>query len=172
MMGWTGKVLRVNLDDGAIKEEGISEKILKDFIGGVGIGTHYLFNEIETPIDPLSSQNRLIIATGPLTGTPIVSSGRFCLVTVSPLTNYFLQSHCGGHFGPELKYSGHDAIIIDGSAKGPVYLSIDDDDIDIRPAVHLWGKGVKASVRKSTSENDPESKVLTIGPAGERKALI
>lgn len=172
MLGWKGKALRIDLREGNIKEEKIGKERLKSCIGGVGIATDYLYNESEFPVVPLSGGNSIYIFNGPLTGTPVVSSGRFCLVTASPLTNYFLQSHCGGHFGPELKYSGYDGIIIENSSEHPSYISIDDDQIEIRDARHLWGKGVKSTVRKLKSENDPECKVLAIGPAGEGLSLL
>ncbi|MBN1785882.1 MAG: aldehyde ferredoxin oxidoreductase, partial [Candidatus Methanofastidiosa archaeon] len=108
MLGWSGYVLRVNLDDGSFRREPIKKDLLRSAIGGVGLATDFMFGEARGRIDPLSRGNAIHIFTGPFTGTPIVSSGRFCLVTTSPLTNYYLQSHCGGQFGPELKYSGHD----------------------------------------------------------------
>jgi aldehyde:ferredoxin oxidoreductase len=119
-------------------------------------------------IDPLSPDNPILLMTGPLTGTGIASTGRYCIVTVSPLTGSFLQSHSGGQVGPEMRYAGYDGIIISGSSPEPVVLSIDDDHVELIPAEKLWGLTVKRSMREIEASFDPEAKALTIGPAGER----
>jgi len=172
MNGWAGNLLRVNLSDGSIDKEKLDKEILHDTIGGMGTATRYLFDELKGKIEPLSEENKVIIFAGPFAGTPIASSGRFCMVTTSPLTNYFLQSHCGGHFGPEMKYSELDGIIIEGRADDPVYLLIEDDHYELKTADKLWGRGVKATTSTLERDNDPESKILAIGPAGERQIPI
>ncbi|MHC1605104.1 MAG: aldehyde ferredoxin oxidoreductase family protein [Candidatus Methanofastidiosia archaeon] len=172
MPGWGGKVLRVDLTGGKIKQEKVGKDLLRKYIGGVGLGSYYLLNEIREDIDPLSPANKIMIFTGPLTGTGIPSSGRFCIVTKSPLTGCFLQSHSGGHFGPEVRYASLDGIIIEGKAENPVYLYVEDDYVEIKNASRIWGKGIKETTRILENEVDGEARILAIGPAGENRVLI
>jgi len=171
--GYMGKFLRVNLTDGSIKEEKISDELLKMFIGGRGLGVKILYDELKPGIDPLSPENKIAILTGPLTGTAAPSSGRWCSVTKSPLTGTIHDSHSGGHFGPELKFAGFDGIIIEGASEKPVYLWIHDGEAELRDASHLWGKDTHDTTDIICKElGDEKIKVACIGPAGENLVKI
>jgi len=174
--GYMGKVLRVNLTKGKIKEETVPEEVLRNWIGGRGLGVYIMLKEVDPKVDPLSPDNKAIVLTGPLVGVPgVPSSGRWCSVTKSPLTNTIHDSHCGGKFGPELKFAGVDAIIIEGAAKEPVYLWIHDGKAELRSAKHLWGLDVhtttdmiKEELAKEIGKDEADKiKVACIGPAGE-----
>ncbi len=171
--GYMGKFLRVNLSDGTIKEEKFSDEVLKNYIGGRGLGVRILYDELKPGTDPLSPENKILIMTGPLTGTAAPQSGRWCSVTKSPLTGTIHDSHSGGSFGPELKFSGFDGIIIEGAAEKPVYLWIHDGEAEIRKADHLWGKDTHTTTDMIIKElGDPNIKVACIGPAGENLVRI
>lgn len=165
MHGYTGTILKIDLTTQKITQEPLSEKDAKKYIGGKGLGAKLLLDTIDPKIDPLSSENVLILCTGPLTGTSAPTSGRWCIVTKSPATSAFLDSQIGGYFGAEIKKSGYDFIIISGKAETPVYITIHDDDITIKDADHLWGK--TTSVTEDLLQN--EGRVLSIGPAGENQ---
>ncbi len=169
MLGtYAGKLLRINLSTGEIRKEEIPEKLLREYIGGRGLASKYLFDEIDPTVDPLSPENKLIFATGPLTGTPAPTGGRYMVVTKGPLTGTIASSNSGGFFGAELKHAGYDMIIIEGKAKNPVYISIREDDVEIKDASHLWGKTTHETTRILREEfGDNLAKVACIGPAGE-----
>ena len=171
-----GKVLRVDLWTGKIREEKLPDRILRNWIGGRGLGVYLMLKEVDPKVDPLSPANKAIVLTGPLTGIPgVPSSGRWVSVTKSPLTNTIHDSHCGGKFGPELKFAGVDAIIIEGESDEPVYLWIYDGKAELRCAKHLWGKDVHATTDMIKEElageigkdEAEQIKVACIGPAGE-----
>jgi len=171
--GYMGKFLRVNLTDGTIKEEKISDEVLKMFIGGRGLGVKILYDELKPGVDPLSPENKIVILTGPLTGTAAPSSGRWCSVTKSPLTGTIHDSHSGGYFGPELKFAGFDGVIIEGASEKPVYLWIHDGEAELRDASHLWGKDTHDTTDMICKElGDEKIKVACIGPAGENLVKI
>ncbi|MCR8433344.1 MAG: aldehyde ferredoxin oxidoreductase family protein [Crenarchaeota archaeon] len=179
--GYMGKILRVNLTKGKIKEERLPEDVLRTWIGGRGLGVYIMLKEVDPKVDPFSPDNKIIILTGPLVGIPgVPSSGRWASVTKSPLTNTIHDSQCGGKFGPELKFAGVDAIIIEGASKKPVYLWIHDGKAELRDAKHLWGKDTHATTNIIKEELSKEigadeaknSKVLCIGPAGENLSRI
>ena len=167
MHGWTGKFLRVNLTKSKITVEDLDPKIAKDFIGGRGMGVKYLYDEIDPKVDALSPDNKLIMVTGPLTGTGAPSSNRYMVVTKSPLTGAIAESSAAGNFATSLKYAGYDMIIFEGKAKKPAYLWIDDDNVEIRDAKNLWGKTTGETEVTAIAETAPEAKVACIGPAGE-----
>jgi len=168
MNAWVGKILRVNLTKGAVSVEDLDQKSAHDYIGGRGLGVKYLYDEIDPKVNPLSPGNKLIMATGPLTGTGALAGGRYTAVTKSPLTGAIANSNSGGYFGAELKYAGYDMIILEGKAKTPVYLWIENDSIEIRKAQHLWGKDTHQTTEAILAETDVEAKVACIGPAGEK----
>ncbi|MDD2206132.1 MAG: aldehyde ferredoxin oxidoreductase family protein [Aminobacterium sp.] len=167
MFGWTGRVLRVNLGEKTWKIEPIRSEDARLFIGARGLGTKYYIDEVDPTVDPLSPENKLIFATGPLTGTLTTSSGRYDVITKGPLTGTIAASNSGGFWGPELKYAGFDMVILEGKAKAPVYIYIYNDMIEIRDARHLWGKDVHSVTDSLLTETDSEAKVACIGPAGE-----
>ncbi|ACS90065.1 aldehyde ferredoxin oxidoreductase family protein [Thermococcus sibiricus] len=169
MFGYMGKILRVNLTTGEIKVEELKEEDAKNFIGGRGFASKFLLEEIDPKVDPFSPENKLIFATGPLTGTTAPTGGRYMVITKSPLTGFIASSNSGGFFGPELKFAGYDMLIIEGKADHPVYISIKDDDVEIKDASHLWGKRVGETTDKLLEEfGDKKARVACIGPAGEK----
>ena len=137
--GYQGRILRVNLTSGDVKVESINEEWAKKYIGGRGYGTRILFEEIDPKVDPLSEDNKVVIATGPLDGTLAPSSGRVMVVTKGALNGAIACSNSGGHFGPELKRAGYDMIVLEGKAKEPVYIWINKGKVEIRSAKHIWG---------------------------------
>jgi aldehyde:ferredoxin oxidoreductase len=168
MKGWIGKLIRVDLTKGEWKVEELDQKMAAKFIGGRGLGTKILFDEIDPKVDPFSPNNKLIMATGPLTGTSASAAGRYMVITKSPLTGTIACSNSGGHFGAELKFAGFDLIIFEGKAKEPVYLYIEDGKAEIRDAKALWGKTTHETTDQILSETDMDARVACIGPAGER----
>lgn len=168
MNGWIGKILRVNLTNGEFKVEDLDKNLAIKFLGGRGLGSKILYDEIDPRIDPLGPENKLILATGPLTGTSASAAGRYMAITKSPLTGTIACSNSGGHFGPELKFSGFDMIIIEGKAKEPVYIYIEDGAIEIRDAKSIWGKTTHEATDQIHEETDIDSKIACIGPGGER----
>ena len=171
--GYQGKILRVDLTNEKIATEPLNKEWAKQFIGGKGLGARYLFEELKPGTDPLSPDNILSIWTGPLVGTLTPLTGRYVLVTKSPLTGTFLDSYAGGFFGSELKYTGFDGVIIKGKAKKLSYLWINDGKAEIRDAKNLAGKDTfktEELVRKETGHKF--TRVASIGPAGEKLGLI
>ncbi len=168
MHGWTGKTVTIDLSGGKISETKTDSSIVRSFIGGRGLGVKLYYDAIDPNIDPLSPENILIFATGPLTGTLAPLSGRHAMVSKSPLTGTILDSSSGGFFGKELKFAGIDALIIKGAAEEPVYVSIDNEDIDILNAKELWEKNVRAC----TDMLSARGRVACIGRAGERLVPI
>ncbi|MFA4669508.1 aldehyde ferredoxin oxidoreductase [Pyrococcus kukulkanii] len=170
MYGYWGKILRVNLSDGTIKEEKFDESFAKKWLGTRGFGIYYLLKEMDPKVDPFSPENKLIFATGPLTGTSAPTGGRYMVITKSPLTGYIAMANSGGYFGAELKFAGWDAIIVEGKADHPVYIYINEESVEIRDASHLWGKLVSETEEKLKEEvGDKNVQIASIGPAGENK---
>lgn len=165
-MAYTGKVLRVNLTTGKATTEPLKDEWARDYLGGKGLSIKYLYEELEPGIDPLSPDNKLILMTGPLTGTIVPNTGKLAVAAKSPATGTILDCSIGGHFAPELKYAGYDAVIIEGKAKMPVYLFINDDKIELRSATDLWGKGAHETEHLIT-ETLGDVITLAIGQAGE-----
>lgn len=168
MKGWIGKILRVDLTKGESKVEELDPKLGAKFIGGRGLGSKILSDEIDPKVDPFSPNNKLIMATGPLTGTGASAAGRYMVITKAPLTGTIACSNSGGHFGAELKFAGFDLIIFEGKAKEPVYLYIEDGKVEIRDAKSIWGKTTHETTDQILSETDMDARVACIGPAGEK----
>lgn len=162
-----GQILRVDLTTGKISAEALKENDCKMFLGGSGLATKYLFDEVSKGTDPLGSHNKLIFMTGPLTGTESPSAGRYCVVTKSPLTGLWGEGNSGGSWGVYLKNSGFDGIIFEGISPKPVYLLIDDGKAELRDARHLWGKGVGETYRLIREGLGEDFNVACIGIAGE-----
>ncbi len=162
-----GKLLRINLTARSIKTEDIPEKILTGYVGGRGLGSKYLYDELMPKTDPLSKENKLFFATGPILGTNVPTSSRFSLVSKSPLTGAIACSSSGGHFGVDLKSTGYDMLAIEGKADTPCYLYIDENKAEIRDAKTLWGKNTQETVDILLSETDTKAGIACIGPAGE-----
>ncbi len=172
-MSYAGKVLRVNLSEGTHRVEDLPQDKAKLYLGGRGLASKILYDELDPKVDPLSPQNILIFATGPLTGTTAPTGGRYMVVTKGPLTGTIASSNSGGFWGPELKAAGYDMIIIEGAAQKPVYISIKDDEVSIKDASHLWGLDTHTTTDKLIEEfGDPKAKVACIGPAGENLVKV
>jgi aldehyde:ferredoxin oxidoreductase len=172
MYGWTGTTLRVNLSTGEITREATNLQKAKLFIGARGLGAKLLTDEVDPKVDALGPKNKLIFAPGPLSGTFAPSMGRYDVVTKSPLTGAIAASNSGGSFGPEVKFAGYDMIVFEGKSKSPVYLWINDDQVELRDASTLWGKTVPETTEAIRAETDEDAKVACIGPAGEKLSLI
>lgn len=172
MHGWMGRILRIDLSKKKISSQPLTNEQAELFLGGRGLGAEILFRELPRGIGPLSPENKLIFATGPLTGTGAPTSGRYSVTTRSPLTGTIFDSNSGGHFGVQLKRSGWDAVVLDGRADRPSYIWIHDDATEIRNADHVWGLDTHATEDTVKSETHKDAKVACIGPAGERQVLI
>ncbi|SHJ79011.1 aldehyde:ferredoxin oxidoreductase [Anaerobranca californiensis DSM 14826] len=172
MYGYRGKILRVNLTEKTFKVEDLDLELAKKFIGGRGLGEKLFMDEVDPKVDPLSPENKFLVVTGPLTGTPTPTGGRYMVVTKSPLSDTIACSNSGGFWGAELKFAGYDVIIVEGKADNPVYIYIEDDKVEIKDAQHLWGKVVSETTKSLTEECGEKAKVLTIGPAGEKLSKI
>ncbi|MFA0887872.1 MAG: aldehyde ferredoxin oxidoreductase family protein [Synergistales bacterium] len=162
-----GRLLFVDLSTGAIRERFLSSSAVVRFLGGKGLGIALLAERTPISCDPLDPGNPLCFLTGPLTGTPFPTSGRFTIATRSPLTGLWLDSHAGGHFAHTLRRAGWDGLVFTGRADVPVYLWIEEDRAELREAKNLRGLGVDETVGRIRGETDPKAHVACIGPAGE-----
>jgi len=168
MGGYTGIILRVNLSKGKIIKESLKEELAHKYVGGRGLNSRFLYDEVKPGVAPLGPDNKIFIGVGPCNGTIVPGSQRFTVTSKSPLTGILGDTNSGGSFGAELKYAGYDMIIIEGQAQKPVYLWVDDDRVELRPAEHLWGKTTREAARAIEREiGDPDISVISIGPAGE-----
>lgn len=177
MRGFMGKVLRVNLTEGKHKVEPLNEEWTAEFLGGRGLAVRMYMSETDPGVDPLSAENKLVLACGPLVGTGVVSAASCYVVGKSSLTGGIACAKTRGHFGAELKFAGFDAIIIEGASQAPVILSIMDDRVGLKPAIHLWGRTTVETERVFKSEiEDPwaarETHMAVIGPAGENQVRM
>jgi len=168
MFGYMGKILRINLTNGKTTKEPLEEKVARKFIGGRGLGAYILFNELKPGIDPLGPENKLVIATGVVTGIPFPGNSGLNVMAKSPLTGIWGEATSKGFFGPELKAAGYDAIIIKGKAEKPVYLWINDGEVEIKDASRLRGKPTREVQKIIKAElKDDRVQVGCIGIAGE-----
>ena len=168
LYGYAGRLLRIDLSEGKVRIEETQPEMLRKFLGGVGYGAKLLYDEVPAGIDPLSSENKLVFTTGPLTGTGAPGSGFAEVCCKSPLTDVWGESKCGGEWGGTLKKAGYDFLVIEGKAKEPKYIVIDDGSIEIRPAGKLRGKTTYQKDRLIKEElKDAEFENAVIGPAGE-----
>ena len=166
--GWAGRLLRVDLTGERMVTEPVKAEWAENFMGGRGLTSKLLFDEVRPGTDPLSPENKIFIAVGPCNGTLVPGSTRITIAAKSPLTGFIGDSNSGGTMGAELKYAGYDALVIQGKAPRPSYLWIDNDTVKLRPADHLWGKTTGETRRAIEREiGDPEVQVASIGPAGE-----
>ena len=167
--GYKGKILRVNLSDSNFKVDPLPKAWVKDYIGGDGFGVKLLFEEVPGGTDPLSADNKLIVGTGPITGTMWPMSGRTVFISKAPLTGIWGESHVGGFLGPELKYAGYDMLVVEGKADRPVYIRIEDSHLELCNASELWGTTTdQTTINIKKAHHDPDIQVAAIGPAGER----
>jgi len=164
-----GKLLFVDLESGKFQDRFLTREAVARFLGGKGLGIALLDELAPSGCDPLDPENPLCFLTGPLTGTPFPTSGRFTVATRSPLTGLWLDSHCGGHFAQSLRRTGYDGIVFSGRADVPVYLWLQDGKAELREAAGFWGHGVDETVSGIRKETDPRAHVASIGPAGENR---
>jgi aldehyde:ferredoxin oxidoreductase len=164
--GWKRRILRIDLSTGAVQTFAPDDSVLITYLGGRGLGAKFVYDAGR--VDALALENLLVFAAGPLTGTRTPASGRVSLSTKSPLTGTIFDSNCGGSFGPELKKAGYDAIIVSGQAPEPVYLELEDDRVELKPAEALWGRNVK----ETTKLLKDKGSVACIGRAGEQQVLL
>ncbi len=162
---YMNKYLAVDLTTREITTGSLDPQLAENYVGAKGLGLKLLY-DLARKVEALSPENLLIFVTGPLTGTLVQTSARSTVVTKSPLTNGFLDSHAGGHFGPALKRAGYDYVLIRGKSEQPVYLSITPQGCEILDASQLWGKGIFETEQR-LKQKHPGSRVASIGPAGE-----
>ena len=171
MGGWMGNVLVVNLTTGEVLTKPLDMELARQYLGGRGLGTRMLWDEVGPEVDALSPANVLIFAGGPLTGTGYQTSNRFSVSTKSPLTGTVLDANSGGFWGMQFKRTGFDAMIVRGKAEKPVYIEIKPGTVEIKDASHLWGKRVMETTTL-LGQNNNKRNVLCIGPAGENLSRI
>ena len=172
-MSWTKKILRVNLTEETCESEPLNMDWANQYLGQRGLGTKYLVEETDPKVDPLSPDNKLIMATGPLTGTLAPTGGRYSVITKGALTGAIACSNSGGYFGAEMKNAGWDMIIFEGKSEKPVYLSVENDKAELLDASDLWGKSVwetEDMIREKCG--DPDVRIASIGKAGENGVLF
>lgn len=171
-MAWTRNVLRVNLTKGSITIEPLNMQWANDYLGQRGLATKYLVEETDPTCDALSPDNKMIMTTGPLTGTMVSTAGRYSVVTKSPLTGCIACSNSGGYFGNEMKNAGFDMIIIEGKSPAPVYLYIENDKAELLSADDLWGKSAWATDELIHAKHqDPLVRIAVVGRAAEKGCL-
>jgi len=173
MDGYMGKILRVDLTAQKVKEEPLDPNLARDFIGGTGLGDRIIYEEVPPSTEPLSPENKIVFATGPVTATSYPGSARYQICFKSPLTGILCDASSGGYWGADFKRAGYDALIIEGVSPHPVYLWIHDGKVEFREASHLWGQDaleVQEAIRKELG--DEKIRVACIGPAGEKQVLL
>ena len=172
-MSWTRKLLRVDLGAGTCTAEPLNMEWARDYLGQRGLASKYLAEEVDPRVDPLAPENKLIFATGPLTGTTAATAGRYSVIAKGPLTGAIACSNSGGLFGAELKKAGWDLIVFEGRAPKPVYLWLHDEAAELLPADGLWGATVWDTEKKLRSKHqDAHVKIASIGGAGENGVLF
>ncbi|MHB8986845.1 MAG: aldehyde ferredoxin oxidoreductase family protein [Eubacteriales bacterium] len=160
-------ILRVDLTSGKITREKLNRDWAGQYYGGKGLAIKYLYEELAPGIDPLGPENKLILMTGPFTGTPAPCSGKLAIAAKSPANGAALDCSIGGSAGGELKFAGYDGIIIEGKSPAPVYLNIEDGNVTLEPAGELRGQGTRAVEFALRARHGREARVMSIGPAGE-----
>jgi len=165
--GYWHRVCFVDLSDGSVKYFDPGKDVYKNFIGGKGLGAKLLFDNTEPKIDPLSPDNVLVFSVGPIEGLALPSAARMALCFKSPLTNFFGESYCGGYIGTEMAKAGLDAIVVKGASKKPVYLYVEDGEVQIRDASDLWGLNTLETEKALWKEHGDKVQTAVIGQAGE-----
>ncbi len=171
-MSWTGKVLRVNLTKGTCKAEALNQEWAQDYLGQRGLATKYLVEEVDAKVDALAPENKMIMATGPLTGTMASTGGRYSVITKSPLTSCVACSNSGGFIGAEIKNAGWDMIIFEGKSPTPVYLYVVNDKAELLPADDIWGTTVwHTDEWLHRQHQDPMLRIAAVGRSAEAGCL-
>lgn len=166
--GYTGKRLDIDLTNQTWKVSELSPEVLTKYIGGKGLAAHIFYEEVDQGVDPLSPENPLIFATGPLSGSLAPTSGRTVVGTKSPLTGIWVDSNAGGFFGPELKKAGFDVLVLQGKASSPVMVLINDGNVQFKVADELWGLDTEQTHQWIKSQYGEDYRVACIGTAGEK----
>ena len=161
MYGWTGNILRIDLNEKWVTEEKLDSDVARNYLGGRGLGIYFLSRELDPACDPLSPENILVLATGPLTGTRAPTAARAMVTTKSPLTGALTCSNTGGYFPAELKKSGIDLIIFQGCVPEPTYLWIENGQAELRSAVHIWGKTTHETDAALRAETHPSARIAS-----------
>jgi len=170
--GIAGQLLRVDLTAGKTWGDPLSPQEWREYLGGVGIGAKILYEEVPPDVQWDDPENRLVLATGPFAGMPVWGSGGLTVITRGALTNGATSTQANGFFGANLKYSGYDAIVLQGESPGWVYLYIHDDVVELRDATHLLGKDTwetQQALEEETGFSGHRLSVYTSGIAGENK---
>ena len=164
-----GKILDVNLSTGSISTNEVGDDVVRKFIGGSGMAAKLFLERVSPDVDPLSAENVFFLMTGPLAGTGLPGSSRFTMSCKSPLTGIWGEAAGGGNFAPALKRAGYDGIVVSGASDKPVYISIEDDKVEIKDASDLWGKDVYETVDilSERVEGKTKPRIVCIGQAGE-----
>ena len=167
LKGYTGKRLHVDLSKGKVSALKLEEGFCRTYLGGKGFAAKILYEETRQGINPLSPENLLVLAVGPLVGTAVPGANRLVACFKSPLTGIWGESYCGGELGTQLKWAGIDVLTIAGRSPKPVYLMVDDGAVELKDASHIWGKDSYEAERILIEEAGREFQFATIGPAGE-----
>jgi len=167
MDGVKGKLLEIDLSKASHREVKLEKELIKKYIGGRGLGVKLLGDLLPKNVDPLGEENIMLILTGPLTGSIVPGSGKYVVISKSPVTGGFLDSYSSGRLAPEIKFAGYDGLIIKGKAKRPSYIYIEDKNVEIKHAAHLWGKDTFETEEILQGSGEEEYGTMCIGPAGE-----
>ncbi|WP_369161863.1 aldehyde ferredoxin oxidoreductase family protein [Candidatus Thiodiazotropha sp. LNASS1] len=171
-MSWAGKILRVNLTQGTCTTEALNRQWAQEYLGQRGLASKYLVEEIDPQVDPLSPENKMIMTTGPLTGTMAATSGRYSVVTKGPLTNCIACSNSGGFIGAEMHFAGWDMIIFEGKSPKPVYLYLVNDKAELLSAEEIWGTSVwHTDEWLHAKHQDPMLRIAAVGRSAEAGCL-
>ncbi|HRJ52701.1 MAG TPA: aldehyde ferredoxin oxidoreductase family protein [Candidatus Thiothrix moscowensis] len=171
-MAWTKQILRINLSNATVQVEPLNMEWARDYLGQRGLATRYFVEEVDPRVDALGPDNKLIMTTGPLTGTMASTGGRYSVITKSPLTGAIACSNSGGFIGAEMKNAGWDMIIFEGKAPSPVYLYVENDQVEILPADDLWGKSVwETDELIHQKHQDPQIRISCVGRSAEAGCL-
>ncbi|MBJ6610541.1 MAG: aldehyde ferredoxin oxidoreductase family protein [Candidatus Thiothrix moscowensis] len=171
-MAWTKQILRINLSNATVQVEPLNMEWARDYLGQRGLATRYFVAEVDPNVDALGPDNKLIMTTGPLTGTMASTGGRYSVITKSPLTGAIACSNSGGFIGAEMKNAGWDMIIFEGKAPSPVYLYVENDKVEILPADDLWGKSVwETDELIHQKHQDPQIRISCVGRSAEAGCL-
>ncbi|RJP19139.1 MAG: aldehyde ferredoxin oxidoreductase [Candidatus Abyssobacteria bacterium SURF_5] len=172
-LGYMGKLIRTKLTEGKVVSEPLNMDDARAFIGGAGLGTKIVYDEVPASADPLGPENKILFMTGPVTATKFPTSGRYEVCTKSPATGMWVDASSAGYWAAEFKKTGFDGIIAEGASSKPVYLWISDGKAELRDASHLWGKdSVQTQEIIQKELGDSKICVLCIGEAGEKKVLM
>jgi aldehyde:ferredoxin oxidoreductase len=172
--GYIGKILNVDLSSGILTDVPLDGNTARKFLGGKGLGLKIIYDSFKSDVDPLGPDNILVFATGPATGTPFPTGGRYHVITMrSPLTGLVGSANSGGKWGPNLKFAGYDAVVVKGAASNPVYLSIINGEAKLMDASHIWGMTTFSTTDEIVAElEQPKASVACIGPAGENRVSL